>query len=277
MVREGFLLTRLQVFTIIRPRVAFLKADSKMREIIRAVVIASLVFLMATDVKEILTELSNSATMKPFMEWINPHGGKPYRAKRRIHSVNPEAFEDTHNSSPYISDHFNTKEEDTKDLKEGNPLQDPALEAVRKKLQAAGFTSAATGQPANQLDFNDHEKEQIQALKTHITSVMQQWCLPKLVCELHASMSDRSTLTEAERSLLSLIRETSLGSMGEVVSRYHFAAHMGQLLSGVDGNGCHNLYPNCPLSGNKLYHSEKRVLFRTCPYNFLKLCLYSWS
>lgn len=56
--------------------------------------------------------------------------------------------------------------------------------------------------------------------------------------------------------------ETSLGTMGEVVSRYHFAAHMGQLISGVEGNGCHNFYPNCPLSGSKVLQMMKKVRIR---------------
>lgn len=54
--------------------------------------------------------------------------------------------------------------------------------------------------------YIDVEKSQIQNLKAHLTNVMQQWCLPKLVCELHASLSERSSLTDAERSLLALIR-----------------------------------------------------------------------
>jgi hypothetical protein len=53
-----------------------------------------------------------------------------------------------------------------------------------------------------------------------------------------------------------------MNPMGEVISRYHFAAHMGQLLADVEGNGCHNFYPNCPLSGSKVLQMVKKVRIR---------------
>ena len=52
------------------------------------------------------------------------------------------------------------------------------------------------------------------------------------------------------KPVLDFARETSLGVTAEVTSRLHFAAHMGQLVAGVDGAGCHNFYPECPLPGN---------------------------
>ena len=76
-------------------------------------------------------------------------------------------------------------------------------------------------------------------------------CLPRLVCELFA-MEDKSSLTESEISLMSLIRQTSLSSRASYSSNYHFAAHMGQLLVGIDGNGCQNFYPACPLAGHQV-------------------------
>ncbi|CAH0390105.1 unnamed protein product [Bemisia tabaci] len=86
-------------------------------------------------------------------------------------------------------------------------------------------------------------------------------CLPKLICELNAS-PHKETLSEAERSLLSLIRDTSISTTAEVTSRYHFAAHMGQLIAGVDGTGCHNFYPSCPFPGLQVMSMMKKVQIR---------------
>ena len=86
-------------------------------------------------------------------------------------------------------------------------------------------------------------------------------CLPRLVCELFA-MEDKSSLTESEISLMSLIRQTSLSSRASYSSNYHFAAHMGQLLVGIDGNGCQNFYPACPLAGHQV--SRKGFHKYTC-------------
>jgi len=86
-------------------------------------------------------------------------------------------------------------------------------------------------------------------------------CLPRLVCELFA-MEDKSTLSESERSLMSLISQTSLGTRGSSSSHYHFAAHMGQLLVGIDGNGCQNFYPACPLAGNQALDLARKMKIR---------------
>ncbi len=56
------------------------------------------------------------------------------------------------------------------------------------------------------MSISDEEKKELLAMKTQLTAVMQEWCLPKLVCELHAQVSERGSLTEAEKGLLSLIR-----------------------------------------------------------------------
>ncbi|XP_053973318.1 uncharacterized protein LOC128873646 [Hylaeus volcanicus] len=86
-------------------------------------------------------------------------------------------------------------------------------------------------------------------------------CLPKLICEL-TSFVHQDQLSEMERSLLNLIRDTSLNTMAEVPSRYHFAAHMGQLISGVEGQGCHNFYPTCPLPGSSVLNMMKKIRLR---------------
>lgn len=86
-------------------------------------------------------------------------------------------------------------------------------------------------------------------------------CLPKLICELNATPY-RERLTEAEKSLLALIRDTSISMTAEVTSKYHFAAHMGQLIAGVDGTGCHNFYPTCPFPGITILQMMKKVKIR---------------
>ncbi|XP_031787535.1 uncharacterized protein LOC100123493 [Nasonia vitripennis] len=86
-------------------------------------------------------------------------------------------------------------------------------------------------------------------------------CLPKLICEL-TSIAHQDQLSEMERSLLNLIRDTSLSTMAEVASRYHFAAHMGQLISGIEGQGCHNFYPTCPLPGTSVLNMMKKIRLR---------------
>lgn len=50
--------------------------------------------------------------------------------------------------------------------------------------------------------------------------------------------------------------------MAEVPSRYHFAAHMGQLISGIEGQGCHNFYPTCPLPGISVLNMMKKIRLR---------------
>ncbi|KZC07649.1 PREDICTED: uncharacterized protein LOC107185890 [Dufourea novaeangliae] len=86
-------------------------------------------------------------------------------------------------------------------------------------------------------------------------------CLPKLICELTSSVH-QDQLSEMERSLLNLIRDTSLGTMAEIPSRYHFAAHMGQLISGMEGQGCHNFFPSCPLPGTSVLNMMKKIRLR---------------
>lgn len=100
-------------------------------------------------------------------------------------------------------------------------------------------------------------KSTFQSVKKQMITTMKNSCLPKLICELNAS-TNKDALTDGEKSLLRLIRETSISMTAEVTSKYHFAAHMGQLISGIDGNGCHNFYPSCPLPGVKILSMLKK-------------------
>ncbi|XP_057323380.1 uncharacterized protein LOC130666420 isoform X2 [Microplitis mediator] len=104
---------------------------------------------------------------------------------------------------------------------------------------------------------NDHGMTRREKIMTTIKTA----CLPKLICELTSS-SHQVQLSEMEKSLLNLIRDTSLSTMAEVASRYHFAAHMGQLIAGIEGQGCHNFYPTCPLPRSSVLSMMKKIRLR---------------
>ncbi|XP_003700862.1 geko [Megachile rotundata] len=110
------------------------------------------------------------------------------------------------------------------------------------------------------LKKND-EKENGISRRARMMTTIKTACLPKLICELTSSVH-QDQLSEMERSLLNLIRDTSLNTMAEVPSRYHFAAHMGQLISGLEGQGCHNFYPTCPLPGSSVLNMMKKIRLR---------------
>ncbi|XP_003689563.1 uncharacterized protein LOC100864292 [Apis florea] len=105
------------------------------------------------------------------------------------------------------------------------------------------------------------EKENAISRRARMMTTIKTACLPKLICELTSSVN-QDQLSEMERSLLNLIRDTSLNTLAEVPSRYHFAAHMGQLISGVEGQGCHNFYPTCPLPGSSVLNMMKKIRLR---------------
>ncbi|XP_075227525.1 geko [Lycorma delicatula] len=94
--------------------------------------------------------------------------------------------------------------------------------------------------------------------KNQLVATMKNSCLPKLICELNAA-PHKEQLSESEKALLSLISDTTISTTAEVTSRYHFAAHMGQLIAGVDSNGCHNFYPSCPFPGLQVLSILKKV------------------
>lgn len=100
-----------------------------------------------------------------------------------------------------------------------------------------------------------------QTSKIQMLATIKNACLPKLICELNAT-PHKEKLTESEQSLLNLIRDTSMSTTAELTSKYHFAAHMGQLIAGVDGNGCHNFYPTCPFPGLQVLQMMKKVRMR---------------
>lgn len=83
-------------------------------------------------------------------------------------------------------------------------------------------------------------------------------CLPKLVCQLY-SLQNTETISDSERNLINLIGSSSLSGYS---SKYNFAAHMGQLIRGVEGTGCYNFYPGCPFSGQDVMQIAKRIKFK---------------
>ncbi|XP_031834920.1 geko [Nomia melanderi] len=107
----------------------------------------------------------------------------------------------------------------------------------------------------------DYGKETAVSRRARLMSTIKTACLPKLICELTSSVY-QDQLSEMERSLLNLIRDTSLSTMAEVPSRYHFAAHMGQLISGLEGQGCHNFFPSCPLPSSSVLNMMKKIRLR---------------
>ncbi|CAH0561877.1 unnamed protein product [Brassicogethes aeneus] len=97
--------------------------------------------------------------------------------------------------------------------------------------------------------------------KSQILQTIKNACLPKLICELTAS-PQKEKLTDSEKSLLTLLKDTSISTTAELTSKYHFAAHMGQLIAGIEGNGCHNFYPTCPFPGMQVLQMMKKVRMR---------------
>lgn len=92
--------------------------------------------------------------------------------------------------------------------------------------------------------------------KEQLKNSLREACLPKLLCEMAAKPN--YSLNVRERDLLSLIRSTTLSlTMAVSPTKWHFAAHMGQLLrdagdSLVTPMGCSHLWPSCPYSSKKL-------------------------
>uniref|UniRef100_A0A1B6GCZ0 Uncharacterized protein n=3 Tax=Cuerna arida TaxID=1464854 RepID=A0A1B6GCZ0_9HEMI len=104
-------------------------------------------------------------------------------------------------------------------------------------------------------------KDTGRAARAQLLDIMKNSCLPKLICELNAT-PQKEKLSEAEKALLSLISDTTISTTAEVTSKYHFAAHMGQLINGVDGAGCHNFYPSCPFPGVQVLNMIKSIRLR---------------
>lgn len=94
--------------------------------------------------------------------------------------------------------------------------------------------------------------------KNGMLSVITSHCLPKLVCQLY-SQTSRDHFTDSERNLMNMIGN---GGMSRTPSKYGFAAHMGQLVRGIDGQGCHNFYPDCPFSNSEVMEMARRINFK---------------
>jgi len=72
-------------------------------------------------------------------------------------------------------------------------------------------------------------------------------------------MENRDRITDSERNLITLVG--SAGLTGSP-SKYSFAAHMGQLVRGLEGTGCHNFYPDCPFSNQDVLQIARRINFQ---------------
>ena len=45
-------------------------------------------------------------------------------------------------------------------------------------------------------------------------------------------------------------------------TKYHFAAHMGQLIRGQEGSGCSNFFPSCPFTGDDVRQIARKIKLR---------------
>ncbi|KAL1493108.1 hypothetical protein ABEB36_011234 [Hypothenemus hampei] len=135
------------------------------------------------------------------------------------------------------------------------------------KRNARRPTNPGYGDSKADIDIDaDIEEESVKQLATQtarsqILQTIKNVCLPKLICELTA-MPEKEKLTDTEKALLNLLRDTTISTTAELTSKYHFAAHMGQLIAGIDGNGCHNFYPTCPFPGLQVLQMMKKVRMR---------------
>ncbi|XP_041767649.1 uncharacterized protein LOC121591335 [Anopheles merus] len=146
------------------------------------------------------------------------------------------------------------------------------VEANTAKMIPTGKETATGAQtrssPSNEISSNvdgDFDQDQdttglsaaeLAARKEKLKNSLREACLPKLLCEMAAKPN--YSLNVRERDLLSLIRSTTLSlTMAVSPTKWHFAAHMGQLLRDagdalVTPIGCSHLWPSCPYSSKKL-------------------------
>jgi len=97
-------------------------------------------------------------------------------------------------------------------------------------------------------------QDKTQEEKRGVLNTITSYCLPKLVCQLY-SLTNANDITDSERNLINLIGSVGLTS---TPSKYSYAAHMGQLVRGVNGQGCHNFYPDCPFSNTDVMELTRR-------------------
>jgi len=246
-------------------------------QVIRLFILVVLVFLLTSDIKDLLDALSTTSTVGPYLSNWRPgkhqHGGgdghtaansRSGAKKSSKNKVNQGRGQTLPNSLNDLSDEGGEdyrEDEFEPPVKYYNPVP-PRNRRIKRRADAKFVR-----EPVNPDDIfaslTDEEKEGLINMRSQMTKVMQEWCLPKLVCELYASIGERQTpISEAEQGLLTIIKDTSWSLSGDLTSKYHFAAHMGQLMQNVEGNGCYNFYPNCPLSGPKVLQMVKKVRFK---------------
>jgi len=129
-------------------------------------------------------------------------------------------------------------------------LTETGVQIIGQMTGWCGPTDTTDKLPNNKQDGVPAEGDEV--LKTITVH-----CLPKLVCQLFA-LTSREQLTTSETNLINLIGSVSMSTP----SKYSYAAHMGQLVRGVTGQGCHNFYPSCPFSNNDVMEIARRINFK---------------
>ncbi|EAT42113.1 AAEL006310-PA [Aedes aegypti] len=129
--------------------------------------------------------------------------------------------------------------------------------APQSYTSGSSSSSSGNSESDNKLSStSDGQAADLALHKERLKNSLREACLPKLLCEMAAKPN--YSLNVRERDLLSLIRSTTLSlTMAVSPTKWHFAAHMGQLLrdagdSLVTPMGCSHLWPSCPYSSKKL-------------------------
>merc|ERR1712062_844008 len=108
----------------------------------------------------------------------------------------------------------------------------------------------------HQLQAGSKNSDEDEDEQMRLFLLISEQCLPKLVCELYSKPFDAS-FTDSEKSLMGLIGSSWMGAVKP--SKYHYAAHFGQLIQGYEGQGCHNMYPMCPFSGEDVQQIARKI------------------
>lgn len=134
----------------------------------------------------------------------------------------------------------------------GLRLAEYAVTQAETTLGVVIFPSSGEGEPEEKAESQDgRDAEELAALRA-----ISEHCLPKLVCELFTREA-RLDFTPHETHLVDLIGATQLSAAGP--SKYHYAAHMGQLIRGFEGGGCHHFFPACPFSAHDVRQIARRL------------------
>lgn len=123
----------------------------------------------------------------------------------------------------------------------------PLLTARNYKM-----VQSATSELSTKIVEKDERAEMMTLISEH--------CLPKLVCELYAKDPSSGVLADSEKSLMALIGSSSLSSLNP--TKYHHASYIGQLIMGLEGQGCHHFYPMCPFSGEDVQQIARKVILK---------------